>query len=151
MLLWITQIRCKKCTVYMALWRHRQHFRANSYGITVEILKLCKVAITYRTINGGFLEVWPHQTEMFAMQTPVFLTEPPQLRSQPSPSPRKHRNNRVTKKNGYHRDDLPLAVIPSPKISRSRSPRVDKALIVQKIHPQESARSVSMSIYEQSV
>ena len=85
------------------------------------------------------------------MQTPVFLTEPPQLRSQPSPSPRKHRNNRVTKKNGYHRDDLPLAVIPSPKISRSRSPRVDKALIVQKIHPQESARSVSMSIYEQSV
>ncbi|XP_052791945.1 uncharacterized protein LOC128226094 isoform X2 [Mya arenaria] len=58
------------------------------------------------------------------MQMPVFLTEPPQISSNPSPSPRKQKKSRVAKANGYHGDDLAVALASSPKFNRS--PRREK-------------------------
>lgn len=75
------------------------------------------------------------------MQMPVFLTEPPQLPSHPSPSPRKQKKSRVTKNNGFHADALAVALVPSPRPSRSRSPRMNKVA-----KGQDSERSVSTYI-----
>lgn len=77
---------------------------------------------------------------MLTMQMPVFLTEPPQIPSNPSPSPRKQKKSRVSRTNGYQVNELSVALVESPNPRRSRSPRVEK-----KIKDQDTARSVGLN------
>lgn len=77
---------------------------------------------------------------MLKMQTPVFMTEPPQIHSSPSPRKQKKRRRR-RQTNGYYGDELAL-----PEPATVKTPRYEKYQGMQ----QETARSVCyMCTYHQ--
>ncbi|XP_052280286.1 uncharacterized protein LOC127877984 isoform X2 [Dreissena polymorpha] len=78
---------------------------------------------------------------MRAMQMPVFLTEPPQVHSTPSPSPRKQKKkSRVARGNDHHDDGLAVALLPSPKLQRPS--RSEKAIKGQESTPRPSGEEL---------